>query len=232
MVEHLQIDLLRQRREELGISPKPLIAPRQLLWKGGAYGLVPLALVLLVGAGMFWRKQVLQASVAVLEPAASQHDQLQQENTQLEKKVLKLNQANLVLVDGLLAVRSSSALLAELAAITPQGLQMQTVKADSGSFSLKGKAAMPAGFVRINGLQLAMEKSLFFKKSVQLKKAQQEQIKSKDNEEQAVVNFELIADFDNTKPQKPYLLLQQLKPLGSLGMAARVEAIRQMGLLP
>jgi len=145
---------------------------------------------------------------------------------------LKLNQANLVLVDGLLAVRSSSALLAELAAITPQGLQMQTVKADSGSFSLKGKAAMPAGFVRINALQLAMEKSLLFKEPVQLKKAQQEQTKSKDNEEQAVVNFELIADFDNTKPQKPYLLLQQLKPLGSLGMAARVEAIKQMGLLP
>ena len=130
MAEHLQVDLLRQRREEVGLSPKPLVSPRQLLTKGAAYGLVPLALVVLVGIGMFWREQLLQASVLALEPAASQHDMLQQENTQLEMKVLKLNQANLVLVDGLLAVRSSSALLAELAAITPQGLQMQTVKAD------------------------------------------------------------------------------------------------------
>ncbi len=88
MAEHLQVDLLRQRREELGLSPKPLVSPRQLLTKGAAYGLVPLALVVLVGIGMFWREQLLQASVLALEPAASQHDKLQQENTQLEMKVL------------------------------------------------------------------------------------------------------------------------------------------------
>ena len=122
MAEHLQVDLLRQRREELGLSPKPLVSPKQLLTKGAAYGLLPLAVVLLVGIGMFWREQLLQASVLALEPAASQHDRLQQENTQLEMKVLKLNQANLVLVDGLLAVRSSSAFLTALAALTPQGV--------------------------------------------------------------------------------------------------------------
>ncbi|MFS6817938.1 hypothetical protein AAF134_00770 [Synechococcus lacustris Tous-12m] len=43
-----------------------------------------------------------------------------------------------------------------------------------------------------------------------------------------MVGFELIADFDNSKVQKGFPLQQ----LGALGMAARVEAIKQLGLLP
>ena len=121
MAEHLQVDLLRQRREELGLSPKPLVSPKQLLTKGAAYGLVPLAVVLLVGAGMVWRQQQLQASVLELQPDANLHDSLLQGNIKLQGQVLKLNQANKSLVDGLLAVRSSSAFLTALAALTPQG---------------------------------------------------------------------------------------------------------------
>ncbi len=227
MAEHLQVDLLRQRREELGLSPKPLVSPRQLLTKGAAYGLVPLAVVLLVGAGLFWRQQQLQASVLELQPDANLHDSLLQGNIKLQGQVLKLNQANKSLVDGLLAVRSSSAFLTALAALTPQGVQLQTARADSGTFSLKGQAQAPAAFERINILQLAMAESLFFKKPVRLKKAQQEQASSA-KEQIEVVGFELIADFDNSKAQKGFPLQQ----LGALGMAARVEAIKQLGLLP
>jgi Tfp pilus assembly protein PilN len=234
MDERLQVDLLRQRREELGIAPKSLVSPKHLLWKGSAYGLVPLVLVLLIGAGMLWRERLLEASVLALEPASTEHDNLMQSNLKLQEKILKLNGANERLKNGLLEIRSSSALLAELAAITPEGVQLQNAKADSGSFSLKGLAQMPGGFVQINGLQLAMEKSLFFKKSVKLKKAQLVlgQKANADAAKAQMVGFELMADFDKSKPQKPYLLLQKLKPLGSLGMAARVDAIRQLGLLP
>ena len=106
-------------------------------------------------------------------------------------------------------------------------MQLQTARADSGTFSLKGQAQAPAAFERINILQLAMAESLFFKKPVRLKKAQQEQASSA-KEQIEVVGFELIADFDNSKAQKGFPLQQ----LGALGMAARVEAIKQLGLLP
>ena len=49
MTEHLKADLLRRRREELGLQAAPAAPSQQLLRLGVLLGAAPLALVLLLG---------------------------------------------------------------------------------------------------------------------------------------------------------------------------------------
>ena len=115
---------------------------------------------------------------------------------------------------------SSSALLAELARITPQGIQLKTMSALGSTMTLKGEAFDPSAFIRINALQLLLQKSPFFKSPVRLQRAARQQ---------DGVNFDLTADF---RPSQSPEIVARLAPLGAVGLASRFKRINEAGLMP
>ena len=220
MTEHLKADLLRRRREELGLQDRPAAPSQQLLRRGVLLGAAPLVLVLLLGAFFAWRESQLKAVVAKLEPAANQYDALQSSLGRQRAQLKKLQQSNESLVQGLLSVPSSSALLAELARLTPEGIQLKTMSALGSTMTLKGEAFDPAAFFRINTFRLSLQTSPFFVVPARLQRA---------SRQQDGVAFDLTADF---RPSESPEIVAQLAPLGAVGLAARFQRLEDEGLMP
>ena len=220
MTEHLKADLLRRRREELGLQAVPAAPSQQLLRRGVLFGAAPLVLVLLLGLFFWWRESQLRAVVATLEPVANEYDALQSSLSRQRAQLNKLQQSNEALVKGLLSVPSSSALLAELARLTPQGVQLTTMSALGSTMTLKGEAIDPAAFIRINAFQLALQTSPFFQAPARLQRA---------SRQQEGVGFDLTADFRSSESPE---IVAQLAPLGAVGLAARFERLKEEGLMP
>ena len=220
MTEHLKADLLRRRREELGLQAAPVVPSQQLLRRGVLLGAAPLALVLLLGLFFWWRESQLSAVVAKLEPVASEYDALQMSLGRQRAQLKTLQQSNESLVKGLLSVPSSSALLAELARVTPKGIQLKTMSALGSTMTLKGEAVDPAAFIRINAFQLLLQQSPFFQPPARLQRAARQQ---------DAVAFDLTADF---RPPESPEIVAQLAPLGAVGLAARFERLKAEGLMP
>ena len=220
MTEHLKADLLRRRREQLGLKAAPTAPSPQLLRRGVLLGVAPLVLVLLLGLFFWWRESQLRAVVASLEPVANEYDALQSRLSRQRAQLKKLQQGNDSLVQGLLSVPSSSALLSELALLTPQGIQIKSMTALGSTMTLKGEAVDPASFIRINALQLALQRSPFFQGQARLQRA---------TRQQEAVAFDLTADFS---PSQSPEVVAQLGPLGAVGLADRFERLKAEGLMP
>ena len=198
----------------------PTAPSQQLLRRGVLLGVAPLALVLFLGLFFWWRESQLKAVVAKLEPVATEYDTLQSSLGRERLQLKTLQQSNESLVQGLLSVPSSSALLAELARITPQGIQLKTMSALGTTMTLKGEALDPAAFIRINAFQLALQNSPFFQVTARLQQAARRQ--------DALV-FDLTADF---RPSESPEIVAELAPLGAVGLAARFERLKEEGLMP
>jgi len=177
-------------------------------------------LVLLLGLFFWWRESQLRAVVASLEPVANEYDALQSRLSRQRAQLKKLQQGNDSLVQGLLSVPSSSALLSELALLTPQGIQIKSMTALGSTMTLKGEAVDPASFIRINALQLALQRSPFFQGQARLQRA---------TRQQEAVSFDLTADFS---PSQSPEVVAQLAPLGAVGLADRFERLKAEGLMP
>ena len=123
-----------------------------------------------------------------------------------------------------MAVSSGSALLAQLAAITPQGVQLTDVQVQNGSLKLKGVATDPQAFRRVNGLSLLLSESpLFEAKGVKVVKLSRDPA-----QKGAPVEWDLTAAFAAVPAQEQVLLLKQL---GAEGMARRLQILEQAGVL-
>jgi len=183
-------------------------------------GAAPLVLVLLLGAFFSWRESQLKAVVAKLEPAANEYDELLNSLGRQRGELKKLQQSNESLVQGLLSVPSSSALLAELARLTPQGIQLKNMRALGSTMTLKGEAFDPAAFLRINAFRLSLQRSPFFQSPARLQRAARQQ---------DAVAFDLTADF---QPSESPEIVAELAPLGAVGLAARFQRLEDEGLMP
>jgi type IV pilus assembly protein PilN len=131
-------------------------------------------------------------------------------------------------VQGVLAVRSGSALLRDLQLRVPRGVQLTDVKEQSGGKGLliKGVAVGGQPFALINALQLELKRSpLFDPNRVVLRKAAREQGAARRD-----VSFELDVQF---RPAiQPLAEKQILEQLGADGLAARLALLQREELLP
>lgn len=235
------IDLLRQRRVELGLPERPE-APTdasRLLLKGGLAGAGLVLVALLIWLGFRLRLQGLQAELAQLADVPVQVKTLEGELQASIGRVTKLKAANKGLVDGLVGVRSGSALLKQLSLITPAGVQITNgdVKGDpitnAYSLTIKGVAADPQAFRRINALQLQLANSpMFDPASAEVVKVSREASTAPappGSARPTKVTFELKVDFS---PAAKSASLVELQRLGADGMAQRLLVLRRAGLLP
>ena len=223
-------DLLRRRRQELGIEALTPAAGQGLLWRGGLIAAALVALGALGWLGIFAWVRVLESRELALQPVAAKHQQFEARLQAVRQQLGQLTKANQALAAGILSIPSGSLLLADLASLTPGSVQLASVKQEGGQLTLNGSAAQPNGLRAINAFQLGLEQSVLFSSDqVQLVKVQEPQAQQAQGEaSQQVLSFELKATLDQagTKAQ-----LGRLQALGSPGLLRRLRQLQLEGLL-
>jgi len=238
----LELDLLRRRREEMGLqAPKPVPA-KELLWKGGLIGGGFVLTALLICLGAFLYSRWLEQEQARLTPIAAEFDQTQLTVGRTNAELKKLEAANTALAQAIAGVRSGSAVLTELSRVVPRGVQFTKLKLLSDQLELLGLVNQPLGLTLVNGLELQLRASPFFQRDgVSMVKAQETAVSgvtppSPSGAAAAAappplkqLSFELKATF---APDAAKLTRDRLVELGSNGLALRVQLLRREGLLP
>ncbi|MCP9801158.1 PilN domain-containing protein [Synechococcus sp. RedBA-s] len=229
------LDLLRERRLELGLPAEPPRPPdaRRLLLIGSAIGG---AIVLsTIGVTLLLKLQglLLEQELTRLAPVRGQVETLEAELAADQGNLERKSKGNAELVNGLVAVRSGSALMTDLAGRTPAELQLTSVVVGKDDLQLKGRTADPGAFERINALVLRLKTSeLTDPASVNLSRAirtDTDPNQPNKGPESGLVEFELSAAF--RPPPASTAQLKQLQELGAGGMARRLELLQKEGLL-
>jgi len=221
----LDVDLLRQRREQFGHQRPEIVPVRSLLVRGSIYGAVLPALMLVVALGFWLVQWQVDQRLRSLRPTANQHDQLQQQIQTQTQALKSLTSANEGMARSMADVRSSSALLGELRALVPSSVRFSAVKVVGNRLELNGSASGTNALRSINALMLMLEQSALFQQGgVSLKKAE--------------LNLQDQQSFDHTfaitavfAADAPKAIRDRLQALGADGLASRMGRLEQEGLL-
>lgn len=241
------LDLLRERRQMLGMEPmsglmvlRPGLIRRGLLIAGLLLGAsVGLCVLLLVV------QQVLRAREAQLLRYEQQATQLREQLASETTALKQLRAANDQFVQRLSDVRSSSALLADLQLRVPEGVQLNKVEMLSPTeMRIEGRARDPVGFGRVNAMELVLRRSpLFLATGVTIEKV--ERLPPKEYEirrkiggkpEGASVKVELPSSVKfqmkaTLSPLAANQLVPVMRSLKAEGMVRRLELLQREGLL-
>ena len=234
----LELDLLRRRRDQLGLeAPRP-VPSRALLWRGGLFGGGLIALVLLACLVTVLLSRWLEQRETQLAPDAAKYDQNQARIASLGKDLQLLQKSNQSLADAIAGLRSGSAVLTEIGQVVPAGLQLVKLKVKSANLEIAGFAPQPMALDAVNAFVLQLERSPFFESDgvVLLKAVEVSTPPSSAQPTSAkappkpapLLSFELTAPFAQDAQR---LTRNRLLTLGSLGLAKRVALLRSEGLL-
>lgn len=238
----LELDLLRQRRERLGLVAPAQINKRKLLLRGFAIGGSVLLLVLLTCTVLLWLTQLLRDREQSLQSGASTYDRYLKElasTRDLDKKLSESNQALAVAIAGL---RSGSALLAEVSNLVPKQVQLTKLNVKGDVMEISALAPQPFGLARSNQFQLLLEASSFFDVGdVSLVRAVETQsptqspstsgLLASPNASQldsSFLSFDLSAGFSSDEKR---FTRSRLLELGAVGLARRLKILQSEGLL-
>lgn len=228
------LDLLEERRQELGLGPPRHQHQRLLVWRGAAVAAVMLAGVVATGLLITLWATAGHQRLAGLGEAAHDHDRLAARLRATEEQTAQLERGTTGLVEALVNVRSSSALLSELVLLTPGDVQLKTLGVVQDAVTLEGEAA---SWQAVNLLQLRLQSSPFFRSGnevpvnqVPVKGTAKDRVASPEAAYPGggAVKFQLKATFaaDAVAQVRPVL-----EDLGALGMTQRVRLLEANGLL-
>ena len=229
----LEIDLLRQRREQFGHQRPEIVPVRALLLRGAVVG-AALPVLLLLGCLWLWftETRLLQATKE-LTPFAEEHDRLVEQIGTKKVALQSLFNTNQAMARAMADVRSSSALLAELSRLVPKAIRINRASIDGNTLEIDGDATEPNGLRTVNAFLLSLGESVFFQvDGVVLKKVQRQQSDGGRGDQPATeqLNYTLTAAF---APDAPQAIRPYLKELGALGLEQRLQRLQQEeGLLP
>tara|TARA_B100000674_G_C37910376_1_gene948288 strand:+ start:858 stop:1541 length:684 start_codon:yes stop_codon:yes gene_type:complete len=221
----LELDLLRQRRKDFG-QIRPYVVPTgSLLRRGAVAGAVLPALLLLASGWLLLRDYVLTRESQILAPAAQKHAQVDSVIKTVQAEINLLTTENTEVALAMADVRSSSAFLTELQRIMPMRLKLNSILVSEQRLTLTGDGISDRGIKTLNAFMLELQASSFLEmSSVRLIEAS-----LNDQAEIQQLNYTLKARFANEAAEAT---AARLPSLGAQGMALRLAAIRELGLLP
>ncbi len=227
------LDLLRERRHELGLADPQALRARQRgqLVRGCGWATLLVGGVALVGVLLTMRAQFVLASLDREAVVEAQVAELEQALNGRRRSLQQLSSANRSLANALVANRSGSALMRDLQLRVPQGVRLLEVKIQADSLAIKGEAREPLSFARINALQLQLARSpLLDPQGVVLTQAERSRAAGSQTTGPSQVGFAFTA---RLRPPlaagQEALILQQL---GAGGMVRRLQLLQREGLLP
>ena len=225
----ISLDLLEERRQELGLGPPQPQHHRLLVWRGAAVAAVMLAGVVVTGALISLWTTAWHQRLAGLGEAAEDHERLAARLRATEAQTEQLKRGTLDLADALVNVRSSSALLSELVLLTPRGVQLKTLGVVEDAVTLEGEAV---NWQAVNLLQLRLQSSPFFQpgNEVPVKGTARDRVANPEaaDPDSGAVKFQLTATFAANAMEQVRPVLEDL---GASGMAQRVRLLEASGLL-
>lgn len=221
----LELDLLRQRRKDFGQIRPNVVPTGKLLRRGAVGGAVLPALLLLVSGWLLLRDYVLTRESQSLAPAAQKHAQVDSAIKTVQAEVNQLTTENIEVSRAMADVRSSSAFLTELQRMLPMRLKLNSILVSDQKLTLTGTGIPDRGLKTLNAFMLELQASSFLEmSSVRLIEASLD-----DQAEIQQLNYTLTARFADKAAESQ---AARLPSLGAQGMALRVAAIRELGLLP
>lgn len=221
----LELDLLRQRRKNYGQARPEVVPTGSLLRRGALLGAVLPSLLLLIGAWLLVRDRLLANTVKQLQPAAEQHRLVSSSLEGVKAQIQEVVTQNTDIAKALADVRSSSAVLTELRLVIPRQLKLDSVAVTGASLTLRGEAMPASGFKALNAFLIKLQESTFLEAgSVRLVQGLLDQ-----NDDSASISYEITARFAADAAQASE---SRLAVLGAQGMALRLDAMRQVGVLP
>lgn len=221
----LEIDLLRQRREDYGQARPQVVSTRSLLRRGALLGAALPALLVLICGWLLLRDRLLAAEARSLRPAEQEHAALQQRLQQSKAQLKQLEEQNTEVATALADVRSSSAFLTELQRSIPTRMELDSVVVEGRGLTLQGEGAPEGGFKTVNAFLLSLKQSTFLDPaSVTLEEAVLE-----DGNDWPRLRYQLKASFAADAAQAS---AARLPSLGANGMALRIALMRGLGVLP
>ena len=227
-------DLLRRRRQQLGLEAVSPTSSQELLVRGGLIAAALVALAVLIWGGAFLYARWLQGREDSLQPVGAQHQAYTTQLVALKSQIEAEVKANRALANAIVALPTSSVLLAELSRLTPADVQLTGAKQEGQQLSLTGAAASPNSLRAINALQLQLESSPLFKPGgVQVVKileqsTAQSQGPGAGPTPRLGLSFEIKADFG---PSARSSNLALLRVSGAEGLRRRLQVLQREGLL-
>ena len=220
----LDLDLLRQRRDRLGLERPRVVPVQELLWRGGVIGaVVPLLLVLVVVFLVLQERQLAQRQRR-LEPIAAEHDRVDKALIEAATKLEQSRATNSAIAKAMADVRSSSALLAEVRRLVPETIVLDRLVVRGNALEISGSAEQPNGLRLVNALLLRLSASGFFTpQRVELSKAD-----VSGRADETTLRFCVSAGFAG---DAALAMRSSLARLGAEGMARRMEVLVQEGLV-
>lgn len=230
-------DLLREHRAALGLpEPQPEEA-RRLLRRGSLIGASLLGVSLAALAFTTLRESRLGGQRQALVPQEASASQLEGELNEERLNRRRLEKANRTLINALVSLDSGSALLQALVLVTPAQVQLTEARVEGDGLSLKGQAADPQAYGRINAMVLALKRMpLFTPSKVVLRKASRQGAADPAASGQMPgaagpppVSFEIQAAFAPRNQLSDLATLQQLQ---ADGLVRRLRVLQQQGVQP
>ena len=218
------MDLLRERRIELGLpaQPAPFVPTRLLLRRGVLLGGAVLLMSGAITAALNWRGQQQEQQLEAPTPQrlASAEAQLRR----LSTNTAAVNKETTRIAQQLVAFPGGSPLLEQLRRVTPVGVQLQDLSVGKGQIQLSGRAQIgvsPGPLERINALVLSLSRlPISLEQGVKVMKITRE-----DGDDPAVT-----FSVEWALNPKVRLSLIQLQELGAIGLAERYRLIEQRGV--
>ena len=220
------VDLLRERRIELGLSaqPAPFVPTRLLLRRGALLGGAVLLVSGAITAAVNWRGQQQQQQLEALAPTAQRLASAEAQLRRLSSKTAAVNKDTTRIAQQLVAFPGGSPLLEQLRRVTPVGVQLQELSVGQAQIQLSGKAQIGAStgpLERINALALSLSQlPITLEQGVKVMKITRE-----DGDDPAVT-----FSVEWALNPKARLSLIQLQELGAIGLAERYRLIEQRGV--
>jgi len=218
-----ELDLLRQRRLELGLTanPPPLLSLQRLILPSAALGIVLVGIVVSLHALALKREAALQRQLGRWQPMELEMNQLKARLKRTDERAKTLESTTAGIAARLVSIRSGSAFLEQLRRSTPEAVRLQSVEVQPAQVRLKGVAQSLGsikGLREINALMLNFEALPGVPEagaSLRLAKAEQERL----------LSFNLDVQIDPAVKTTT----DQLVDLGAIGLARRLLLLRQLG---
>ena len=230
-----EIDLLRNRRLDLGIENKNIIVKeRDLLKKGYLIGFGIISFVMAIFLFLTINQNKVKVKKNNLEDVVKRYEAVQSKLFKTNKLNKNIKDSNIALAKEIIRIGSYSALIEEISRIIPQSIQLEKIKFEKGNIFFKANVDNDLGLYEIIAFKLNLQSSKFFQKdSVMLEQASQQITNTNFGDKLKKLNFSFTAKVENN----PIVLYgknintENLRNLGAAGLAERIELIKQENIL-
>ena len=134
-----QIDLLRERRDKSYFADPYFIDNKKYIKKGIIQGLIIIFSSFIIGTPFIFRTNFLNSKKEKIKIFSDEYDLIEKKLFKEQREINVISNFNKKLMNSILNINSSSALLQELAFIVPKDIQLLNFKSKGDSLFLKAK---------------------------------------------------------------------------------------------